>query len=63
MDAKSNFLVPIRNERGYFIIANSQGGSVPFELSDQIWLSEKEADLAVIKYLSETVVTKESKEV
>ena len=63
MDAKSNFLVPIRNERGYFIIANSQGDSVPFELSDQIWLSEKEADLAVIKYLSETVVTKEGKEV
>lgn len=46
-------LQPIRNERGHFIVAHREGGVVPVELSNQIWLSEKETNLAIIKYLAE----------
>lgn len=50
MEDNNKVLQPIRNERGYFIIANSEGGPVPASLEKQIWLSEREAAIAVMLY-------------
>lgn len=51
-------LKPIRNERGYFIIAHTEGGEVPQVFSNQVWLSEKEATLAVTVYMQEKLTAK-----
>lgn len=50
MEDFNKTLQPIRNERGHFIVANNEGGPVPASLDNQIWLSEREAAIAVMLY-------------